>query len=267
MPNRRNPAAGTGGESPPVSTLLHRQVQRMKASEVLRRVYERVISLVTRIDSDTMEMYSAITALGFALCMLSPGEYLTGPEASPRMAPMARMAPEVAWGVFFLVGAVWQIATIVGAGLTDPPGRAWSVMRLGGQCVAFGVWTFLAILLGGGTGFGMGVWMFGWMAVFILPGLVKSAFAFRVALEYRGYKRMQEAGKELPPAPPPRVRQAGGGGAAEAGAGTPPPPGPAEYLRIGFRLARGILLHEVPGRKQQPQQQQAKDGGGGQRTA
>jgi hypothetical protein len=227
---------------PPVAAPL---LQRMKQSDVLRRVYERVISLVTRIDSDTMEMYSAIVALGWALCLLGPGEYLTGPDSSPRLAPMTQMAPEWAWGLFFLVGSLWQLVTIVGVGLSDPPGRAWSVARIGGQCVAVGAWTFLGLLLvTGGAGLGMGTWMFLWMAGFLFVGLVKSAFAFRVTLEYRGYKRMQEAGKELPPAPPPKPRR----GALIAGAGecpAVPPPGPAEYFRIGVGWVRdlGHRLH------------------------
>jgi hypothetical protein len=125
------------------------------------------------------------------------------------------------------------------------------------------MWTFLGFLLTtSGPGLGMGTWMFLWMAGFLFVGLVKSAFAFRVTLEYRGYKRMQEAGKSLPPAPPPRPRR----GALAAGAGGEcpplPPPGPAEYFRIGVGFVRG-LLHRG-GDSDESQQQQP---GSGHRTA
>ena len=144
-------------------------MRRLAGSEIVRRAYLRVVHLVTHRDRDSIEMYSAYTATCWAVCLAQPGNYFL---VSPRHAPLAEHAPEGAWLAFFVVGALWQLAALIGVGLHDQPRKAWLVARLGGQCVAIGVWLFFGgVMLESGVN--MGTLMHWGLAGACLKGLMQ----------------------------------------------------------------------------------------------
>lgn len=210
----------------------------ISGTDLGRRIYERIVSIVTSFRQESMELFSAFVAGWIAVCLAGPGDYLTGPDSSPRMAPMVNLAPEWAWALVFGVGALWQAVTLVASGMHDPPRRGWAVARIAGQCVAIGAWAFLAVLLTG-TGLTIGTGIFFGISGFLLIGVLNSAFVFRTHQDYRGFKRAAEAGEALPPpAPPPSLGPDGGGPPLF------PPPGPAAFLRhagqLGIRFVAGM---------------------------
>lgn len=236
MPNRRNPAAGTGGgdgdtsiggidQAPRRPLALMRLLVR---SELVRRAYLRIVHLMTHRDRDGTEMLSAFMATCWALCLAQPGNYLL---VSPRHAPLLSYAPESAWLAFFVVGALWQVSALIGVGLHDQPKKGWLIFRLGGQCVAIGVWLFFGgVMLE--NGINMGTLTHWGMAGMCLRGLVQSSLFYRESQDYWGLKAASDEGARMPPKPKKPRRKLGG---STAGATHPaPPPGPPAYRWVGI---------------------------------